>query len=63
MDDLYETNFQSNGEFYQIRIRYSVIRKWSTMDILEFAYYFSFYFLFLTFLTNVFEHDFFLLLV
>jgi hypothetical protein len=26
-------------------------------------YYFSFYFLFLTFLTNVFEHDFFLILV
>jgi hypothetical protein len=43
MDDLYETNFQSNGEFCKIRIRYSVIRKWSTMDhlmkwsILEFA--------------------------
>jgi hypothetical protein len=25
MDNLYETNFQSNDEFYKIHIRYSVI--------------------------------------
>jgi hypothetical protein len=43
MDGLYETNFQFNGEFCKIRIRYSVIHNWSTIDhlikwsILKFA--------------------------
>jgi hypothetical protein len=44
MDDLYETNFQSNGRFFEIHIRYRVIHNWSTMNhlmkwsILEFAH-------------------------
>jgi hypothetical protein len=43
MDDLYETNFQSNGGFCEIPIRYRVIHNWSTMNhlmklsFLEFA--------------------------
>jgi hypothetical protein len=47
MDDLYNTHFQSNGEFCKICIRYSVIDNWSTMEhlmkwsILEFAYYYT----------------------
>jgi hypothetical protein len=43
MDNQYETNFQSNSKFCKIRIRYSVIHNWSTIDhlikwsILEFV--------------------------
>jgi hypothetical protein len=32
MDDLYDINFQSNGGFYEIYIRYNSIYDWSTMD-------------------------------
>jgi hypothetical protein len=36
MDDLYDINFQSNDEFYKIRIRYNnVIHNWSIMDHLK----------------------------
>jgi hypothetical protein len=44
MDDLYDINFQSDGGFCKIRICYSVIKNWSTIDhlmkwfILEFVF-------------------------
>jgi hypothetical protein len=47
MNDLYETNVQSNGGFCEIRICYRVIHNWSTMNhlmkwsILKFAYLYT----------------------
>jgi hypothetical protein len=44
MNDLYDINYKFNGRFCKIRICYSVIHNWFTMDhlkkwyILEFAY-------------------------
>jgi 4-hydroxy-3-methylbut-2-enyl diphosphate reductase IspH len=35
MDNLYDINFQSNSEFYEIYIRYNVIHNWSTMNHLK----------------------------
>jgi hypothetical protein len=44
MDDLYETNFQSNGELCKIHIRYTVIHNMSTKwSLLEFAIYIYIY--------------------
>jgi hypothetical protein len=35
MNNLYDINFQSNVEFYEIRIRYHVIHNWFTIDYLK----------------------------
>jgi hypothetical protein len=43
MDDLYDINFQSNGEFCKTRIRYRVIHNWSTIDHLKIWFMLEFF--------------------